>query len=123
LAPRHAQVLTPADGETSAPAVANGVVYVVGIDHTMCGIFCTVVPLLVAFDGSGAQGCEGIAKRCAPLFDKAGAQGIKTFSEPVVANGTLYVGDAGFDGHDPQTTVVRAFTPSCATDCLPGRVS
>jgi PQQ-like domain len=111
LVPVGNEGLTPTDGLTSAPAVANGVAYVVGIDHMICGTFCTVIPHLFAFDGSGAQGCAGIPKQCAPLFDKAGAQDIKTFSEPVVANGTLYVDDAGFDGHDPQVTVVHAFTP------------
>jgi hypothetical protein len=117
LVPVGNEGLTPADGETSAPAVANGVVYVVGIDHTMCGILCTTIPHLFAFDGSGVQGCAGTPKQCTPLFDAAGAQGFKTFSEPVVANGRLFVGDAGFAGTDPAVTVVHAFTPQCVPNC------
>jgi hypothetical protein len=70
-----------------------------------------VTPHLVAFDGSGVQGCTGTPKHCGPLFDETDAPGVKTFSEPVVANGILYVGDAGLGDQRPAVTVVHAFTP------------
>ena len=103
--------LSPSIGLTSAPAVANGVVYVVGIADLSCDIICTVTRHLFAFDGSGAQGCTGTPKQCSPLFHEADPQDVKTFSEPIVANGILYVGDAGLGDQGPAITVVHAFTP------------
>lgn len=103
--------LTPANGLTSAPAVANGVVYVVGIADLSCNPICTGTRHLFAFDGSGVQGCTGTPKQCGPLFDETNPPHAKTFSEPVVANGILYVGDAGVGDQGPAVTVVHAFTP------------
>jgi hypothetical protein len=111
LVPPGNRGLTPSNGLTSAPAVANGVVYIVGIADGSCDIICTVTRHLFAFDGSGIKGCTGTPKRCAPLFDAADPPDVKTFSEPVVANGILYVGDAGLGPEGPAVTVVRAFQP------------
>lgn len=80
-------------GITGAPTVANGVVYAVGLSPMTCDPICTATRHLYAFDGSGVQGCTGTPKQCDPLLDEAGAQGLETFTEPVVANGVLYVGD------------------------------
>jgi hypothetical protein len=103
--------LTPSNGLTSAPAWANGVVYVVGIADGPCDVICTVTRHLVAFDAAGVQGCTGTPKQCSPLFDNTDPPDVATFSEPVVANGILYVGDAGLGDQGPADTRVHAFTP------------
>lgn len=96
------------------PAIANGVVYTVsyasGEGHR-----------LRSFDAAGVQGCTGVPKICAPLWTSTtdlvpvGNEGLTPAngltSAPAVANGILYVGDAGFDQRDPAATVVHAFTP------------
>ena len=109
--PAGARGLTPSNGLTSAPAVANRVVYAVGIADVICDVICTTSRHLFAFDGSGVQGCTGIPKQCSPLLHETDPPDVKTFSEPVVANGVLYVGDAGLFDHGPSVTVVQAFVP------------
>ncbi len=49
---------TPGNGGTSAPAVANGVVYIVSSDGAT----------LSAFDAAGATNCSGNPKVCQPLW-------------------------------------------------------
>jgi len=104
--------LKAGDGLTSAPAVANGVVYVVGINDYACNGTCTLTRHLVAFDGSGVQGCTGKKRKlCSPLFHATDPSDVKTFGEPVVANGILYVSDSGILGIGPPGSVVHALTP------------
>lgn len=99
------------NGLARAPTIANGVVYAVGIADFSCDIFCTATRHLFAFDGSGVQGCTGTPKRCSPLLDVAGALDIRTFTDPVVANGVLYVGDDDLRSELGGNKVVHAFTP------------
>jgi hypothetical protein len=96
----------------SAPAVANGVVYVVGTNDYTCDVTCTLTRHLFAFDGAGVQGCTGKKpKLCSPLFHATDPRGVKTFGEPVVANGTLYVSDFGLFRIGPAGSVMHALTP------------
>jgi hypothetical protein len=90
--------------------VANGVVYAVGVDNISCEIFCAGTRHLFAFDGPGVQGCTGTPKRCDPLLHVAGTQDVKAFTEPVVANGVLYVGDGWFDPSACPVRIMHAFT-------------
>jgi hypothetical protein len=70
----------------SAPAVANGVVYI-GAGGSCC------VGFLVAFDAAGTMHCSGTPKTCTPVWTSdTGFDPIE--SSPAVANGFVYVGDS-----------------------------
>ena len=112
LVPVEFHRLQAGSGLTSAPAVANGVVYVVGIDDVSCDVNCTMTRHLVAFDGSGVQGCTcRKAKLCSPLFHATDPLGAMAFGEPIVANGIVYVSDSGFLQTGPPGSVMHTLTP------------
>ena len=81
---------------TSAPAVANGVVYAESNDAK-----------LFAFDAGGVTGCSGTPKACGPLW-AAALNGSPQFgSSPAVANGVVYA---------PSSTL-QAFDANGVTNC------
>jgi len=95
-----------------APAVANGVVYVVGITDVSCPIVCSVgIRHLFAFDGSGVRGCTGTPTMCDPILDVASGPDFATFTDPVVANGVVYVGDVDLNLDISFDKRLRAFEP------------
>jgi PQQ-like domain len=72
-----------------APAVANGVVYV-------------LTNKLYAFDAHGVTNCSGSPTVCQPLWTSGGTAttpGGTTTISPVVANGMVYVADAAYDAN------------------------
>ncbi len=103
---------------SGAPALANGVVYVVSADHLLYALDANTgaklwsanlgaaatssSPVvagnvlyigtdggdLLAFDPSGTQGCSGTPKACTPVWSVDLGAAV---GDPVVANGTLYV--------------------------------
>jgi len=68
----------------TAPAVANGVVYIGSFDNK-----------LYAFDAAGSTGCTGTPKSCAPLWTTT--TGGVVHSSPAIANGVVYVSAASLD--------------------------
>ena len=84
-------------GSTSSPAVVGGVAYVSASGAATAGY-------LFAFDASGATGCSGTPKTCAPLWQAQGQ-----FGTPTVSRGYVYVGSGS-----TQTSV---FDASGATNC------
>lgn len=72
----------------SSPAVANGVLYIGGDVQTGH-------PSLIAFDASGAVGCQGTPKWCNPLWG-SGDLGRFSNASPVVANGVVYAGGPSY---------------------------
>jgi outer membrane protein assembly factor BamB len=77
------------------PAVANGLLYIGTADGRV-----------VAYDATGARGCGGNPKTCAPLWHTAGGAAL---SAPSVANGVVFAGAA--DG------TVRAFDAAGSLQC------
>src|SRR5262249_6074677 len=63
----------------SAPAVANGVLFIGNNDFSF-----------YAFDASGTKNCSGTPKICHPLWSKA--TGNVVVSSPAIADGRVYVG-------------------------------
>lgn len=100
------------DQLTSPPTVANGVVYATSFTDISCEIICEGVRHLLAFDASGVEGCSGTPTRCSPLLATAAARGTQTFTDPIVANGVLYVREEDFDPIVAGLLVTRAFTPA-----------
>lgn len=72
-------------GVTSAPTVANGVVYV-GDQDTR----------LYAYDAAGSTGCSGVPKLCGSLWSFSTPHG-SIGASPVVASGFVYVGSGNAD--------------------------
>jgi outer membrane protein assembly factor BamB len=104
------------DPVTSAPAIANGVVYVTTDPHNVF----KEGTLLAAFDAAGVTNCilaPGIPdwKACNPLWT-AQAFGFWGSTSPVVARGVVYVTEQhGFDlGLDAE---IRAFDATPAANC------
>jgi len=75
-------------GGHGTPAVAGGVVYVVG--SVWGGESWTGT--LYAFDAAGIDGCSGTPKICAPLWTSSIEHDVQ--QSPVVAGGVVYFGDA-----------------------------
>jgi hypothetical protein len=99
-------------GGGGSPTVANGVIYVAGLTDINCDIVCEGIRHLLAFDGSGVQGCTGTPTMCSPLLDVAGQPDVTTFTDPIVSNGVLYVGDGLIDSATgPSVMFMRAFEP------------
>ena len=93
-----------------APVVAKGVVYTTSVTGAMCaGPFCSVIRHLYAFDVAGVQNCTGAPKQCAPLLDLTPPRDVNAFTEPIVANGVLYVGERELGL--PSARVVHAYRP------------
>jgi outer membrane protein assembly factor BamB len=82
---------TGAFSENSAPAVANGVVYIGSGESTAVG-------QLLAFDAAGTTNCSGTPKTCTPVWRSGSLSDGPITSSPTVANGFVYVGVAGFTG-------------------------
>jgi outer membrane protein assembly factor BamB len=82
----------------SAPAVANGVVYV-----------GSGIGKLYAFSAAGTTGCSGTPKTCTPLWTAATTPGGSIESSPVVANGVVYVGS--------DDDKLYAFSAAGTTNC------
>jgi len=99
------------DQLTSPPTVANGVVYATSFTDIACDPFCEGVRHLLAFDASGVEGCSGTPTQCSPLLDMADARGLETFTDPIIANGILYVREEDFDPSAIGVLVTRAYTP------------
>lgn len=85
-------------GGYSSPTVANGVLYIGGNTFGSGGS-------LYAFDAAGRLGCAGVPMTCAPLFAYSLGSPSYLFSDPTVANGTVFVrgatlieGDTNFVG-------------------------
>ena len=89
---------TAGNGASTAPAVANGVVYI----DSPSG------PTLYAFDASGTTNCAGTPKVCQPLWTATTADGA---SSVVVANGVVYIGGESDGGR------VEAFDANGVTNC------
>jgi outer membrane protein assembly factor BamB len=86
----------------SAPAVANGVVYI--------GAFGGP---LYAFDAAGNTGCTtGPGRVCAPLW-RAPTGGVSQNSSPAVANGVVYIGGGG----SRSVGFLLAFDATGTTNC------
>jgi outer membrane protein assembly factor BamB len=83
----------------TAPAVANGVVYVGTIFDNK----------LYAFDAAGNTGCSGSPKVCNPLWTTSATGSVGIDSSPAVANGVVYVGS-----HDNK---LYAFDAAGTTGC------
>lgn len=66
-------------GNSSSPAVANGVVFIGSHDGNV-----------YAFDAPGSNACSGSPKTCNPLWSSATNGPV--YSSPAVANGAVYVG-------------------------------
>ena len=82
----------------ASPAVADGFVY-------------APASALQVFDGSGVTNCSGTPKTCTPLWtDEVGVMD----SSPAVANGLVYIGDAGGAQGDYG---VWAFDANGVTNC------
>ena len=103
----------------TAPAVANGVVYIVSSsdDETP-----PVPPTLYAFDANGATGCTGTPKICQPLWtaplDTGGS--CCAIANPLdVTNGMVYVSTYQTPGPPPggPSGSVEAFDANGTTDC------
>lgn len=82
---------------STAPAVANGIVYV---DNPLSGLY--------AFDATGTTNCSANAtgKTCAPLWNAPSVRG--TGGAPAVANGVVYYSGSG---------TLAAFDATAATNC------
>jgi outer membrane protein assembly factor BamB len=83
----------------SAPAVANGVVYLASASG----------PTLYAFDANGVTKCSGPPKVCQPMWT-ATTHGA---SSVVVVNGVVYVGGDGVGGG----SAIEAFDANGVTNC------
>jgi outer membrane protein assembly factor BamB len=90
----------------SAPAIANGVVYV-GAQNGQ----------LYAFDSNGATHCSGTPKVCRPLWSATTTSGYLIQSAPMVANGVVYVGstDRKLYAFNASGTTGCAGTPKTCT--------
>lgn len=71
-------------GGYSSPTVANGVLYIGGNAFGVGGS-------LYAFDAAGSAGCAGVPRTCSPLFAYSLGSPMYLFSDPTVANGTVFV--------------------------------
>lgn len=92
---------TGANGAASAPAVANGVVYIVSADGST----------LSAFEANGTTNCSGTPKVCQPLWTAPTTPGGD--SSAVVADGVVYIGSYGtLNGGR-----VEAFNANGVTNC------
>ena len=98
-------------GLTSAPMVANGVVFATSVSDLSCEIDCTGIAHVLAFDGAGIQGCSGIPRQCAPIHDVVRPRDYSLLGEPVVANGVLYVGELDINYGTGRINRVLALTP------------
>jgi outer membrane protein assembly factor BamB len=78
----------------SAPAIANGVVYV----HSWLGLW--------TFDAGGTTNCSGTPKVCAPLFHDASSIR-RGMSSPAIANGFVYVN--AFTNSNPFPGALTAY--------------
>jgi outer membrane protein assembly factor BamB len=101
----------------SAPAIANGVVYISGNDfnHFDPGGYS-----LVAFDATGVTNCYviGSEKRCAPLWTAQQQLGTWQGSwSPAVANGVVYVTDQWFADYFYGFAGIHAFDATGTTNC------
>jgi PQQ-like domain len=100
----------------SAPAVANGVVYIASTESTAS----TIPPTLYAFDAGGVTNCSGTPKVCQPLWTAPLSTGDIHVEPPNVTNGVVYVsGYQSPGGIPPQgpTGTVQAFDAAGVTNC------
>jgi PQQ-like domain len=100
----------------SAPAVANGVVYIASTESTAS----TIPPTLYAFDAGGVTNCSGTPKVCQPLWTAPLSTGDIHVESPNVTNGVVYVsGYQSPGGIPPQgpTGTVQAFDANGVTNC------
>jgi outer membrane protein assembly factor BamB len=84
----------------SAPAIANGVVYV----HSWLGLW--------AFDAGGSTNCSGTPKTCVPLFHDASSIR-RGMSSPAIANGFVYVN--AFTNSNPFPGALTAYGLAAAS--------
>ena len=103
--------------QRTAPAVANGVVYIASDPGPATG---PNVPQgsLYAFDANGLTGCSGTPKVCQPLWSAPLNTGDITTWSPIVANGMVYLtGEQGPSLTQASTGAVEAFDASGVTNC------
>ena len=103
----------------TAPAVANGVVYIVSSTEAVSS---PVPPTLYAFDASGTTDCSGTPKVCQPLWTaplNTGGACCAIAESPNVTNGMVYVSTYQTPGPPPNgpTGTVEAFDAKGATNC------
>lgn len=104
---------------TTAPAVANGVVYIVSSTEA---VSVPVPPTLYAFDANGLTNCSGTPKVCQPLWtaplDTGGAC-CAIAESPNVTNGVVYVSTYQTPSLPPNgpAGTVEAFDASGVTNC------
>jgi outer membrane protein assembly factor BamB len=101
----------------SAPAIANGVVYISGDDFTD---FQSSGYLLLAFDATGMTNCSvmGSEKVCAPMW--TAQQPVGTFQgswSPAVANGVVYVTNQWIVDYFSGVAAIHAFDATGTTNC------
>jgi hypothetical protein len=101
----------------TAPAIANGVVYMSGDDfnHFDSGGY-----VLLAFDATGMTNCSviGSEKVCAPLW--TAQQQLGTFQgswSPAVANGVVYVTEQWYADYFYGFAGIQAFDATGTTNC------
>ncbi len=104
-----------APGNGTAPAEANGVVYVVSAMATPPNL-----PMLFAFDANGSANCSGTPKVCQPLWTAPVSTQDAIVESPNVSNGMVYV--SGYEapgGIPPQGPIglIQAFDANGVTNC------
>jgi outer membrane protein assembly factor BamB len=107
----------PVPAVKTAPAIANGVVYISGENFAS---FEAAGALLVAFDATGVTNCFviGSEKFCNPLWTSELTLG--TFEgawSPVVANGVVYVTDQWLVDFFSPFAGIHAFDAAGTTNC------
>jgi hypothetical protein len=102
-------------GGGSAPAVANGVVYIASTESGNS----TIPPTLYAFDANGSTNCSGAPKVCQPLWTAPLSTGDIHVESPNVSNGVVYVSGYQSPGPPPNgpTGTVQAFDANGVTNC------
>ena len=90
--------------EPSAPAVANGVVYVASDNGT-----------LLAFDAKGTTNCSGTPTTCSPLWTASINTTFTLLTIPVVGNGKVFIGTTV--GLTSTGGTVYAFDAAGTTNC------
>jgi hypothetical protein len=89
---------------TSAPSVANGVVYTESNNGK-----------LFAFDANGITGCTGAPTTCSPLWTAALSGTPQFDSSPAVANGIVYAPSSTLQAFDAKGISNCAGTPKTCT--------
>jgi hypothetical protein len=103
----------------TAPAVVNGVVYIVSSTESVSS---PVPPTLYAFDANGATNCSGTPKVCQPLWTASldtGGSCCAIAEPPNVTNGMVYVSTYQTPGPPPggPSGSVEAFDANGVTNC------